>query len=74
MGTAEPYSIVFGEWTWHGWTSDEPFQAVGFSAGSFPGEIVAIDDLVYSLTPIPEPSAALLAGLAGGLLLRRRRA
>lgn len=73
LGQAEPIELVFGEWMWHGWTSDQPFSTVRFTAGTYPpGEIVLIDDLVYSLTPIPEPTIAALAGLAGALLLRRR--
>ncbi len=45
-------------------------------AGAFSGDMYLIDvsgNALTALTPVPEPSTALLGLLAGGLLLRRRR-
>ena len=44
-----------------------------FTPNAVEGEFAAIDDVTLTVSPIPEPSAALLGGLGLLALLRRRR-
>jgi hypothetical protein len=47
---------------------------IGFWQGDTLGEAAGLDNVAVSVTPVPEPSAALLGGLGLLALLHRRRA
>jgi len=53
--------------------SNETDFFIGVNQGAFTDDVAFIDNIEFTITPVPEPSSALLLGLGGLALLRRRR-
>lgn len=64
--------VVYNEWNWFGWESDEPIKRIEINTGPNPGMVGVYDNLQIAYASTPAPGAFALLGL-GGLVSRRRR-
>lgn len=64
------FEIPRNEWTWRGWSSDEPISSVVVHLNANPGFATIFDDM--QVTYVPEPVAAMALGGLGLLAWRRR--
>lgn len=72
-GTIEtqPLNVVYNQWNWFGWQSDEPIKSILINTGPNPGTTGVYDNLQISY--VPAPGALGLFGACAVLMRRRRR-